>query len=89
VVRIVAVPHERLLAHGVVNVAGVCVRSRPLDRALVNELGARERSIVLATYGAGLTKSEIGTRLACRKATSRSCCRAGSPSSIAGSRDPY
>ena len=29
----------------------------------VDELGERERTIVLGTYGAGLTQSEIGARL--------------------------
>ena len=42
---------------------GIGLEERIALAMAVDELGERERSIVLGTYGAGLTQSEIGARL--------------------------
>jgi RNA polymerase sigma-B factor len=42
---------------------GLALEERIALAMAVDELGERERSIVLGTYGAGLTQSEIGARL--------------------------
>jgi RNA polymerase sigma-B factor len=42
---------------------GIALEERIALAVAVDELGERERSIVLGTYGAGLTQSEIGARL--------------------------
>ena len=42
---------------------GIELEERIALATAVDELGERERSIVLGTYGAGLTQSEIGARL--------------------------
>lgn len=42
---------------------GVALEERIALALAVDELGERERTIVLGTYGAGLTQSELGARL--------------------------
>jgi RNA polymerase sigma-B factor len=42
---------------------GLALEERIALAMAVDELGERERTIVLGTYGAGLTQSEIGARL--------------------------
>jgi RNA polymerase sigma-B factor len=43
--------------------AGIALEERIALAIAVDELGERERSIVLGTYAAGLTQSELGARL--------------------------
>jgi RNA polymerase sigma-B factor len=45
------------------NSVGLALEERITLAMAVDELGERERKIVLGTYGAGLTQSEIGARL--------------------------
>ncbi len=42
---------------------GIALEERIALAMAVDELGERERTVVLATFGAGLTQAEIGARL--------------------------
>jgi RNA polymerase sigma-B factor len=43
--------------------SGLAIEERVAIAVALAELGERERAIVLGTYGAGLTQTELGERL--------------------------